>query len=69
MATSTPFLAESLKGFIKEFLSFYVCQGLQGQAPAKAGIKVIKGIKHLSPLHSFYSCPVVASVRPAERPP
>jgi hypothetical protein len=45
MTPFAPFLADSLKGFFKNFLSFYVCKGVQASDLTPEGIKGIKGIK------------------------
>lgn len=55
MPTFAPFLADSLEGFYKDFLSFLVNKGLQGCGVTRAGIKGIKGGKYLSHLYSLYS--------------
>jgi hypothetical protein len=56
MATFAPSLADSLKGFYKDFLSFLVNQGVEGSGITRTGIKGIKGGKPLSHLFSLYSC-------------
>lgn len=58
METFAPFLADSLKGFNKYFLSFLVNKGAQGLGHTEAGIKGKKGGKHLTHLYSLYSCRV-----------
>lgn len=45
MLTFAPLLADSLKGFSKNFLSFYVCKGVQASDLTPEGIKVIQGGK------------------------
>lgn len=56
MPTFVPFLADSLEGFYKDFLSFLVNKGVQAHRRTKGGIKGIKGGKYLSHLFSLYSC-------------
>jgi hypothetical protein len=56
MPTFAPFLADSLEGFYKDFLSFLVNKGVQAHGRTKGGIKGIKGGKYLSHLFSLYSC-------------
>jgi hypothetical protein len=55
MGTFTPFLADSLKGFYKDFLSFFVYQGVQAFTTSQAGIKGKKVRKGLYSLYSLYS--------------
>jgi len=45
MTPFAPFLADSIKGFFKNFLSFYVCKWAQASDLTPEGIKGIKGIK------------------------
>ncbi len=45
MGTFAPLLADSLKGFFNNFLSFYVCKGFQAPTHTPEGIKGKKGIK------------------------
>ena len=45
MGTFAPLLADSLKGFFNNFLSFYVCKGVQASGHTPEGIKGKKGIK------------------------
>lgn len=56
MGTFAPLLADSLEGFNKYFLSFIVPKGVQDLGDTRAGIKGIKGGKHLSHLLTLYSC-------------
>ncbi|MBW6495851.1 MAG: hypothetical protein K0B16_15060 [Burkholderiaceae bacterium] len=58
MPTFAPFLADSLEGFNKVFLSFLVNKGLQDLGHTKAGIKGGKVRKPLSALLTLYSCQV-----------
>ena len=58
MPTFAPFLADSLEGFNKVFLSFLVNKGLQDQWHTKAVIKGGKVRKPLSALLTLYSCQV-----------
>lgn len=45
MGTFAPLLADSLKGFFNNFLSFYVCKGVQASGHTPEVIKGKKGIK------------------------
>jgi hypothetical protein len=55
MPTFAPFLADSLEGFYKYFFLSIVNKGFQDLGDTQAGIKGIKGGKHLSHLLSLYS--------------
>lgn len=57
--TFAPLLADSLEGFNKYFLSFFVNKGFQDSGDTQPGIKGIKVRKVLFSLYSLYSCRVV----------